>query len=333
MAETGGAHRVPRARVVSLAAGPGTYAAAMDRYLTAAGISKGSARVYRISLTNWAWMLAGRATPTGPARRGARPPALPLSALDDEALPALPAELAAARADELDADTVNRELSVIRKAIGWWRRQGWIACDPTYGIERRPAPPDKPKALSLAQVAAVWRLGVGLRERTLWRLLYESAARAEEALCLNIEDLFTADKRGKVTAKGGATEWIHWQSGTAQLLPRLIAGRTEGPLFLTERRAPAGTPTLDICPTTGRARLPVVIPCGDARSWTVRRWVAVRPVYGSGWTSSIGCHGRSVRRPRCGRTRRSRRRSRRPPIPPATVRRGLAVTGSRRGGW
>ncbi|KPC61560.1 hypothetical protein ADL29_23950 [Streptomyces chattanoogensis] len=48
---------------------------------------------------------------------------------------------------------------------------------------------------------------------------------------------------------------MHWQSGTAQLLPRLIARRTRGPLFLTDRKAPAGTPTLDVCPETGRARL------------------------------------------------------------------------------
>ena len=65
---------------------------------------------------------------------------------------------------------------------------------------------------------------------------YESAARADEALCLNVEDLYP-------------------QSGTAQLLPRLIARRTRGPLFLTDRKAPAGTPTLDVCPETGRARL------------------------------------------------------------------------------
>ncbi|GGV04498.1 hypothetical protein ACIG0C_33345 [Kitasatospora aureofaciens] len=57
-----------------------------------------------------------------------------------------------------------------------------------------------------------------------------------------------------IKAKGGASEWIHWQSGAAQLLPRLIAGRTEE-LFLTEHRAPAGTLSLDVRPTTGRARL------------------------------------------------------------------------------
>ncbi|MFF7366532.1 site-specific integrase [Streptomyces tricolor] len=63
------------------------------------------------------------------------------------------------------------------------------------------------------------------------------------------------DKRGRITAKGGAIEWIHRQSGTARLLPRLIARRTRGPLFLTDRKAPAGTPTLDAWSETGRARL------------------------------------------------------------------------------
>lgn len=39
-------------------------------------------------------------------------------------------------------------------------------------------------------------------------MLYESAARADEVLCLNVEDLYPQDKRGRITAKGGATEWI-----------------------------------------------------------------------------------------------------------------------------
>lgn len=69
-------------------------------------------------------------------------------------LPEVLAELAAARADEMDADTVNRELSIARKAIGWWQRQGWIDGDPTIGIERRPAPPDRTKALAENQITA-----------------------------------------------------------------------------------------------------------------------------------------------------------------------------------
>ncbi|MEU1895733.1 site-specific integrase [Streptomyces pristinaespiralis] len=128
--------------------------------------------------------------------------------------------------------------------------------DPTIGIERRPAPPDRTKALAENQIAALWRLDVGLREKTFWKLHYESAARADKVLCLSVEGRpLPPGQTGRITAKGGATEWIPWQSGTAQLLPRLIARRTRGPLFLTDRKAPAGTSTLDVCPETSRARL------------------------------------------------------------------------------
>ena len=201
-------------------------------------------------------MLAGEPAPTGPARRGAKPPVFPVAAIDDPVLPEV-AGRAGGRAGGRDGRR-HRQPGAVHRAQG----DRLVAApgldrigDPTIGIERRPAPPDRTKALAENQIAALWRLDVALREKTQWKMLYESAARADEVLCLNVEDLYPQDKRGKITAKGGATEWIHWQSGTAQLLPRLIARRTRGPLFLTDRKAPAGTPTLDVCPETGRARL------------------------------------------------------------------------------
>jgi integrase/recombinase XerD len=47
------------------------------------------------------------------------------------------------------------------------------------------------------------------------------------------------------------------QASSARLLPRLVAGRSRGPLFLSDRRpAPARAPAAaDLCPHTGRARL------------------------------------------------------------------------------
>jgi len=48
---------------------------------------------------------------------------------------------------------------------------------------------------------------------------------------------------------------VYYQTGTALLLPRLLAGRTRGPVFLAERAPTRATPTLDVCPDTGRARL------------------------------------------------------------------------------
>ncbi|WP_326718894.1 hypothetical protein OHT59_04755 [Streptomyces sp. NBC_00243] len=163
--QAGGALRVPRARVVPLSVPSASYTAAVERYLTGAGIAKCSARIYRISLTPWGWMFAGESAPTGPTHRGAKPPVFPVAAIDDPLLPEVLAELAAARADEMDADTVNRELSSARRAIGWWQRQGWIDGDPMIGIERRPTPPDRTKALAENQIAALcaWTSPCGRR--------------------------------------------------------------------------------------------------------------------------------------------------------------------------
>ncbi|GAB3910939.1 hypothetical protein GCM10027612_87680 [Microbispora bryophytorum subsp. camponoti] len=49
-----------------------------------------------------------------------------------------------------------------------------------------------------------------MRERLLWQMLYETVARAEELLSLNIEDLDLEFRRGRVTSEGGAIEYVHW---------------------------------------------------------------------------------------------------------------------------
>ncbi|QYC38830.1 site-specific tyrosine recombinase XerC [Nonomuraea coxensis DSM 45129] len=234
---------------------PGTYADAVEVYLRSAGVAASSQRIYRISLTTWAWLARDEQPPLGRARRGATPPAVPFATLDEPATAGVLADAFATRARLADADTVNRELSVLKTAIGWWRARGWLATNPIVGIERRPAPPDRTRALSRAQITALLELKAPLREKTLWRMLYDTCARAEEILSLDIDDLLLADKRARIVSKGGATDWVHWQSGTAQLLPRLLKGRTRGPVFLTDRRALAHTPALDVCPVTGRARL------------------------------------------------------------------------------
>lgn len=106
------------------------------------------------------------------------------------------------------------------------------------------------------------RRDISLREKTLWRMLYETAARASEVLALNVEDLDLEQRRAAVRSKGGDTEFVYWDTGTAHLLPRLLrlpdgTARTCGPLFLAARRpVSARRPSPgDICPHTGRARL------------------------------------------------------------------------------
>ncbi|MFJ8493457.1 hypothetical protein ACIRBZ_34705 [Streptomyces sp. NPDC094038] len=70
-------------------------------------------------------------------------------------------------------------------------------------------------------------------------------------LALNIGDLDLPGRRTKARAAAS----LGWGRGTARLLPMLLAGRTAGPVFVTDRRAPAPRPAADRCPVTGRGRL------------------------------------------------------------------------------
>ena len=138
--------------------------------------------------------------------------------------------------------TFNRAVDVMRSAFGYWTAEGWCTEDPSQALRRRRVAPDRSRALSRAQVEALLtREDLPLRERVLWRMLYETAARAAEVLALDVEDLDLTNRRAKVRRKGGAVDVIVWQTGTARLLPRLIKGRKSGPLFLTARRGAVST--------------------------------------------------------------------------------------------
>ena len=156
---------------------------------------------------------------------------------------------------QLAPATRARHLSALRSALAWWAEAGWVAADPTAGWARPKVPVDTTRALTRSQVAAIWKLDVPLRDKALWRMLYETAARAEEILGLDVPDLDLPSKRGRVISKGGTTDWVHWQTGTAMLLPRLLAGRREGPVFLTARKPGRAVASGDLCPVTTRARL------------------------------------------------------------------------------
>ncbi|MGW2375102.1 hypothetical protein [Kitasatospora sp. NPDC001683] len=233
---------------------PVEYGVAVERYLAASGLAEGSRRIYRIALSTWAWALADRPAPTGPERRRARPPVLPLALLDHpDAAERLRAAVAR-RAADTDPRTLNRELSTLRAAVAWWRARGWIDGDPSAAL--RPSPLPEPAgagaALTAEQLRALFARRAPLREQTLWHLLHESGGAIETVLALNTDQL---DLPGRRTHPRSDRPRLHWGTGTARLLPLLIAGRSGGPLFLTDRRAPAGTPATDRCPHTGRARL------------------------------------------------------------------------------
>ncbi|MFE7528451.1 hypothetical protein ACFU7Y_22415 [Kitasatospora sp. NPDC057542] len=233
---------------------PVEYAVAVERYLAAAGLAAGSRRIYRIALDTWAWALADRPAPTGPERRRARPPVLPLALLDQPDAAERLRAAAARRGADTDPRTLNRELSTLRAAVAWWRARGWIDGDPTAGLRPRPLPDPAaaPGLLTPEELRALFALRAPLREQALWHLLHESGAAIETVLALDTDHLDLPRRR---TLPHPDRTPVHWQSGTARLLPLLVAGRATGPLFLTDRRAPAGAPARDRCPYTGHARL------------------------------------------------------------------------------
>jgi len=154
--------------------------------------------------------------------------------------------------------TWNRHVATARSFVAFCRRRGWLAADVVVGVDRRREPADRTRAIPYVQLERLWRRSdVAVREKALWRLLYETAARASEVLSLDVGDVDLENRRAVVRSKGGDLELLHFQTGSARLLPRLIAGRTSGPVFLTDRRpAPGRAPaTVDVCPVTGRARL------------------------------------------------------------------------------
>jgi integrase len=268
-------HAAPSAGVPPHIA-PVEYAVAVDRYLAAARLGQASRRIYKISLTSWCWPLVGQRPPVGKFRRGAVPPVVPLALLDDPATRPRLGTAVADRAALTDARTVNRELSALRSAVGWWQDQEWISSDPTQGLRHvyRDAAPPPP--LTREQLAALWRSDARLREHAFWPLLYDSGASPSAVLALDAADLDIDANRTKRAASSGV---IEWSAETSDLLGWLLAGRRHGPVFLTGRRAPAQAAACDVCPLTHRARMSY----RRAAEIFTAHTAALDPV-GRGWT-------------------------------------------------
>jgi site-specific recombinase XerD len=161
------------------------------------------------------------------------------------------------------ASTWNRNRAAAGSWLSWCQTtKRWPAPMVPRDCERRAEHADHTRDLPKRAIdRQLSRRDIPLRDKTLWRMLYETAARASEILALDVEQLDLANRRAPVRSKGGQTEWVHWGTGTAHLLPRLLrlpdgTSRTAGPLFLAERKAvPARQPPpRDICPHTGRPR-------------------------------------------------------------------------------
>ena len=162
------------------------------------------------------------------------------------------------------ATTFNRNKAAVGSLFSWCEDVELIPLSPARKLRRRKekvtfAAERRQRPIPFDDLKALWsdHRAHHVRDRALWVMLYETAARANEVLGLDIENLDLANKHGVTIAKGGSVETLVWASTTARLLPRIIDGRTSGPLFLTHRlpRSHVLPAASDICPATGRARL------------------------------------------------------------------------------
>ena len=169
-------------------------------------------------------------------------------------------------------NTWNARRAAVGKWLSWCREQGWdTPAVPASAARSTPPDSDTPVHSRTTIDRLIGRRDVHLREKTLWRMLYETCARAEELLQINIENLDLPGRCAPVKSKGakprtrrrGAThhehvlETVYWDAGTARLLSRLLKDRTRGPVFVTHRRPGPSKyhDDRDTCPDTGLARL------------------------------------------------------------------------------
>ncbi|MPZ51354.1 MAG: tyrosine-type recombinase/integrase [Acidimicrobiia bacterium] len=152
-------------------------------------------------------------------------------------------ELLRARWDHTAPATWNRHVAVLGSFFAYCVDREWLIVSPARKLERRkprktPEQERQDQVLTHSERDRLFTLrSASLRDRLLWRMLYDTAARADEILSLDVEDLDRPINQAVVKGKGGSAERVHWTSETARLLTRYLAGRKSGPLFLTERGA------------------------------------------------------------------------------------------------
>ncbi|MGP3932163.1 hypothetical protein [Nonomuraea sp. KM88] len=105
--------------------------------------------------------------------------------------------------------TWNRNRAAVSSWLAWCStKKRWAAPSVPAEAERRRENVDHTKSVAKTKLERLLsRRDIPLRDKTLYRMLYESAARAAEILSLNVQDL--ENRKAPLTSKGGDTEWVY----------------------------------------------------------------------------------------------------------------------------
>jgi integrase len=161
-----------------------TIGAAVAAYLDAGDLTPASRTTYRR-------VLEGMARQLGPERA--------LAELDAGELGAWSRRTRGAHRPA----TWNRDRVIVRSFVRHLQHQGVAVELPALQHHRVRA--DTTRALPRARVEQILSTPAPLRDKTLWRLLYESAARVGEVLALDVTDLALANRRARVVGTGVRT--------------------------------------------------------------------------------------------------------------------------------
>ncbi len=162
------------------------------------GVSPHTLNAYRRDLARWTAYLAGR---------GVREPGQVGEGDVSDFLASLREGDAEHR--PLAASSAARTLVAVRGLHRFLALEGDLAADPTRAVSPPRLPSRLPKAIGVAEVAAlIEAAGVGdtpaaLRDRALLEVLYGTGARISEAVGLDLDDVWIQDRSVRLRGKGG----------------------------------------------------------------------------------------------------------------------------------
>ena len=147
--------------------------------------------------------------------------------------PGLVAAVFAERWDGCATATWNTRRVAVGAFASWCGERWPLAGDLLVGVGPRRRRTDNTRAVPYEDLEELWRRrGVRLREKLLWRMLYETAARASEGVGLSTWRIWTGPGGGPgIRSKGGSVDMVVWAAPTARLLGRYLTDRTAGPVF------------------------------------------------------------------------------------------------------